>query len=72
VIHCDLKPGNILLNNQGTAVITDFGLSYVSSRSGPLRPHFQYTSGDVGTSPYMAPEILNSRYRRGGFGAEIV
>jgi hypothetical protein len=48
-IHQDLKPDNILLNDRGHALITDFGTT---------RPtDFDYTpTGDAGTVHYAAPE----------------
>ena len=55
VIHCDLKPANVLLNESGRALVTDFGLarSLTMSDSRPL---------DVeGTVGFMAPEQFDSQ-----------
>jgi serine/threonine protein kinase/formylglycine-generating enzyme required for sulfatase activity len=53
VIHRDVKPGNLMVQADGTAVILDFGLAADSSREGATLTR----SGDVfGTPAYMAPE----------------
>ncbi|MGI9015117.1 MAG: serine/threonine-protein kinase [Phycisphaerales bacterium] len=52
IIHCDLKPGNILLNEDGGVRITDFGIA--------VRSHHGET-GDVihlGNQAFIAPERL--------------
>lgn len=52
VLHRDLKPSNILLDSNGDAYITDFGIARIlSSNTKPLT-----TSGVVGTPSYMSPE----------------
>jgi tRNA A-37 threonylcarbamoyl transferase component Bud32 len=55
IIHCDLKPANLLLDRDGGIFVTDFGLS----RS--LSGNTLWTAEIEGTAPYMAPEQA-SRY----------
>jgi eukaryotic-like serine/threonine-protein kinase len=50
VIHCDLKPANILLDEGGHIRVTDFGLA--RSLTGPT----PWTAEVEGTAPFMAPE----------------
>jgi serine/threonine protein kinase len=51
VVHRDIKPGNILLDTNGNATVTDFGIALVTSR--PARELVGSTSG---TPHYMSPE----------------
>ncbi|MBN1681486.1 MAG: protein kinase [Anaerolineae bacterium] len=52
VLHRDLKPSNILLDINGDAYLTDFGIARIlGEKSSPLT-----TSGVVGTPSYMSPE----------------
>lgn len=50
VVHRDLKPGNIMLRNDGTVALIDFGIS----RSALLKN--QDVSAITGTPYYMSPE----------------
>jgi len=51
VLHRDLKPSNILLDSNGDAYITDFGIARILGSNNKLT-----TSGVVGTPSYMSPE----------------
>ena len=54
VVHCDLKPDNIIITDSGQAVITDFGLA---------QPVNANTVGAIGGSaPWMAPEQVDEHF----------
>lgn len=54
VLHLDVKPENILVNNYGTPKISDFGISELADAQG-----FRKASG--GTIGYMPPEQMNGQ-----------
>jgi serine/threonine protein kinase len=49
IIHRDLRPSNIMISEEGTAKITDFGTSAWLN-------NIPYASTRIGSPPYMAPE----------------
>jgi serine/threonine protein kinase len=52
VIHRDLKPGNILLDEEGNAYLSDFGIAKVVR----VQTHAMATSVIIGTPAYISPE----------------
>lgn len=53
VLHRDIKPGNVLIAEDGTPRLTDFGMARVSGE-----PQITQDGAIVGTMAYLAPEAF--------------
>ena len=54
MIHCDLKPGNVMIHLQGNVLVTDFGIARMADAA-------TATMVGLGTPAYMAPELAQGR-----------
>ncbi len=54
VVHCDVKPENILINENGVAKVADFGVADTVTRT--LAP--DQAREILGTIAYLAPEVI--------------
>ncbi len=67
VVHRDLKPANVLIDGEGRARVTDFGMAQRADTASGLT-----LSGQVlGTPGYMAPEVAGGKARTAGAAADI-
>lgn len=57
IVHCDLKPGNLLRADDQRIVIGDFGFAVATARG----EHRLNTSPIGGTWGYLAPEVLQGQ-----------
>jgi serine/threonine protein kinase len=56
VVHRDVKPANIMIDENGWAVMTDFGIAKIDDGS-----QLTATGAAVGTPHYMAPEQFHNK-----------
>lgn len=56
IVHCDLKPANVIVDESGSATVTDFGLAQSLSRTNLVAPIM------AGTAAWMAPEQIDDYF----------
>ena len=68
VVHRDLSPANVLMAEDGTPKVTDFGLAKLIIGGGSLRTQ----TGDLlGTPSYMSPEQAAGSHRSVGEATDV-
>lgn len=61
ILHCDIKPENIMVTEQGFVKVLDFGLARMAARAGGDNETVSVAASGAmfaGTPGYMAPEVL--------------
>ena len=53
IVHCDVKPGNVMVDSSGGIYLTDFGIARHAEST-------TTTLGVAGTAAYMAPEQIRA------------
>ena len=56
IIHRDIKPGNVMVNQEGVVKVVDFGIARV------LEASKTQTGTLIGTFSYMAPELFHGEH----------
>ncbi|MGD8759077.1 MAG: ABC transporter substrate-binding protein, partial [Anaerolineales bacterium] len=54
MVHCDVKPGNIMFESTGKVLVTDFGIARMTDAATATMVGF-------GTPAYMAPELVQGK-----------
>ncbi|KAF9510687.1 hypothetical protein BS47DRAFT_1407227 [Hydnum rufescens UP504] len=67
IVHGDIKPSNVLIDEYGEAVLSDFGFTRI--RHGLTRTGTRSTG--LGTLRYLAPEVFSGEVPRATLATDI-
>lgn len=57
IVHCDIKPHNVMITTTGRVKVTDFGIARAMNANNTL----MYTNSIMGTAHYLSPEQASGK-----------
>ena len=57
IVHCDIKPHNVIITNTGRVQVTDFGIARAMNSTNTV----MYTNSIMGSAHYLSPEQASGK-----------